>query len=160
MKTNLIHVSMLAVIAAAGACAQQNESSTEKARQSASASALEGVWDVSVTVVDCQSGALIRNVTSVQMFTHDGAMMETTNTGTRGPSLGAWFHAYGQTYGAAYWFYRYNSDGSFASRATANNTITLSPDGSQFTVTATIRDFDANNNLISTGCVSQTAKKM
>jgi len=40
------------------------------------------------------------------------------------------------------------------------NTITLSTDGSQFSVTATIQDYDANNNLISTGCVTQTAKRL
>jgi hypothetical protein len=59
-----------------------------------------------------------------------------------------------------YFFFRYNPDGSFASLAKAVNTVTLNPDSSQFTVTATIQDYDANNNLLSNGCVTQTAKRL
>jgi hypothetical protein len=59
-----------------------------------------------------------------------------------------------------YFFFRYNPDGSFASIAKAVNAITVSPDGSEFSVTATIQDYDANNSLLSTGCVTQTAKRL
>ncbi len=118
------------------------------------------MWDVAVTVVNCQTGGLIRTVRSVQMYQSDGTFSETTNTGTRGSSIGYWFRQEGQIYGASYFFFRYNSDGSFASFAKAANAITLSPDGSQFSVTATIQDYDANDNLISTGCVTQTAKRL
>jgi hypothetical protein len=94
------------------------------------------------------------------MFHSDGAFSETTNTGTRGSSIGYWYRQEGQLYGANYFFFRYNPDGSFASFARAVNTITLGSEGSQFTVTATIQDYDANNNLLSTGCVTQTAKRL
>ena len=113
-----------------------------------------------MTVVDCQTGALIRNVHSVQMYQPDGAFSETTNTGTRGSSIGYWYLEAGQIFGANYFFFRYNPDGSFASFAKAANAITLGPDGSEFSVTATIKDYDANNNLLSTGCVTQTAKRL
>jgi hypothetical protein len=66
----------------------------------------------------------------------------------------------GENYGANYFFFRYNPDGSFASKAKAANTITVSSDGSEFSVTATIQDYDANNNLLSIGCVTQTAKRL
>jgi hypothetical protein len=121
---------------------------------------MTGVWDVAVTVVDCQTGALIRNVHSVQMYQSDGNFSETTNTGTRGSSVGYWYRQEGQIYGASYFFFRYNPDGSFASLARAANKITMSADASQFIVTATILDYDANNNLLSTGCVTQTAKRL
>lgn len=160
MKSSLIRISTLAVIAAAAAWSQQAQPSATSDQQAAEPKGLQGTWDVNVTVVDCQSGALIRNVHSLQMFTRDGSMTETTNTASRGPSVGAWYHAYGQTFGAAYSFFRYNPDGTFASMAKAVNNIVLTPDGGQFTVTATIQDFDANNNLISTGCVSQLAKRL
>ena len=48
--------------------------------------------------------------------------------------------------------------GASPSSPRAVNTITLSPDGSQFTVTAAIQDYDANNTLLTAGCVTQTAK--
>jgi hypothetical protein len=94
------------------------------------------------------------------MYQPDGAFSETTNTGSRGSSIGYWYQENGRIYGASYFFFRYNPDGSFASLAKAANAITISTDNSQFSVTATIKDYDANNNLLSTGCVTQTAKRM
>ena len=157
MKTNLVRILALSAIAAAACSAQQVDAAKAQAQKGAP---IVGVWDVAVTVVNCQTGALIRNVHSVQLFQPDGAFSETTNTGTRGSSIGYWYRQDGQVYGAAYSFFRYNADLSFASFAKAANTITLSPDGSQFSVTATIQDYDANNNLLSTGCVTQTAKRL
>jgi hypothetical protein len=79
---------------------------------------------------------------------------------TRGSSIGYWYQQEGLIYVASYFFFRYNPDGSFASFAKAATAVTLSPDGSTFTVTATIKDYDASNNILSTGCVSQTAKRL
>ena len=160
MKTNLVRILALSAIAAAASSAQQVDAAQANAQRSAAGAPIVGVWDVAVTVVNCQTGALIRNVHTVQMFQPDGAFSETTSTGTRGSSIGYWYRQEGQIYGAAYFFFRYNADGSFASFAKAANQITLSPDGSQFSVTATIQDYDANNSLLSTGCVTQTAKRL
>ena len=160
MKTNLIRIFALSAIAAAAGSAQQVESSQAQVQRGNAGAPIAGVFDVAVTVVNCQTGALIRNVRSVQMYQTDGTFSETANSGARGPSIGYWFRQQGQLYGANYFFFRYNPDGSFASFAKAVNTITLSPDGSQFSVTATIQDYDANNNLLSTGCVTQTAKRL
>jgi hypothetical protein len=160
MKTNLVRILALSALAAAAVSAQTAEAVQANSQRSAAPAPIVGVWDVAVTVVNCQTAALIRNVHTVQMFQPDGAFSETTNTGTRGSSIGYWFRQEGQIFGAAYFFFRYNADGSFASFAKAANNITLSPDGSQFTVTATIQDYDANNNLLSTGCVTQTAKRL
>jgi hypothetical protein len=160
MKTNLIRILALSAIVAVASSAQQADTATANAHRAAAAAAIVGVWDVAVTVVDCQSGALIRNVHSVQMFQADGTFSETTNTGTRGSSIGYWYQQEGQVYGASYFFFRYNPDGSFASFAKAANAITMSQNIGQFSVTATIKDYDANNNLLSTGCVTQTANRL
>lgn len=160
MKTNLIRILALSAIAAAVSSAQQSDAPQANAQRGGGGPAIVGVWDVAVTVVNCQTGALIRNVHSVQMYQPDGAFTEATNTGSRGSSIGYWFREAGSIFGASYWFFRYNPDGSFASFARAANKITLSTDGTEFSVTATISDFDANNNLLSTGCVTQTAKRL
>ncbi len=160
MKTNLVRILALSAIAAAAGSAQQVDAALAQVQRGNGGTPIAGVYDVAVTVVSCQTGALIRNVRAVQMYQPDGTFSETTNTGTRGPSIGYWFRQQGHLYGANYFFFRYNPDGSFASFAKAANTITLSPDGSEFSVTATIQDYDANNNLISTGCVTQTAKRL
>jgi hypothetical protein len=160
MKTNLVRILALSAIATAVGSAQQVDAAQAHAQKAAGGAQIAGVWDVAVTVVNCQTGALIRNVRSVQMYQPDGAFSETANTGTRGASIGYWYRQEGQIYCANYFFFRYNADGSFASFAKAVNAITLSPDGSQFNVTATIQDYDANNSLLTTGCVTQTAKRL
>ena len=160
MKTNLIRILALSALAAAAGSAQEVNTAMANAQRSAQGAPILGVWDVAVTVVNCQTGALIRNVRSVQMYQPDGTFSETTSTGTRGSSVGYWFRQEQLTYGASYFFFRYNPDGTFASFARAANAIKLSSDGTQFTVTATIQDYDASNNLLSTGCVTQTAKRL
>jgi hypothetical protein len=159
MKTNLVRILALSAIAAAVGSAQVNETQAN-ARRVGDGVAIVGIWDVAVTVVNCQTGVVLRNVRSVQMYQADGAFSETTSLGTRGGSIGSWVHQQGQNYSANYFFFRYNPDGSFASIAKAANTITVSPDSNEFSVTAMIQDYDANNNLLSTGCVTQTAKKL
>ncbi len=160
MKTNLIRILALSAIAAAAASAQQVDAAEARAQKAGGGAAIVGMWGVAVTVVNCQTGALIRNVQSVQMYQPDGTFSETTSMGTRGSSVGYWYRQEGQIYGANYSFFRYNADGSFASIAKAANTITLSSDGNTFTVNATIQDYDANNSLLTTGCVTQTAKRL
>jgi hypothetical protein len=121
---------------------------------------LEGVWDLNVTVVNCQSGVLIRTVRSLQMYNPDGSITETANTFLRGSSFGSWGHAGPETYAANYWFFRYNPDGTFKSFAEGLNKIELSGNGSHFTASGTITDYDATGNVISVGCVTQTARRL
>ena len=121
---------------------------------------MEGTWDVSVTVVNCQSGALIRNVRALQMFSHDGSFTETASTYLRGSSLGKWAHAERNVYTSTYWFFRYNPDGTFKSIAEGLNKEELSGDGTHFTATGTVTDYDAAGNVISVGCVTHAARRL
>jgi hypothetical protein len=78
---------------------------------------LEGIWSVSVNVTNCQTGAPIRTVVSLQQFRPDGSVLETANTASRGMSEGVWGSADEKNVAALYWFFRFNPDGTFASRA-------------------------------------------
>jgi len=122
---------------------------------------LEGVWNVSVSVTDCNTGAIIRTVHSLQAYHHDGTIVETANTASRGMSVGVWEAAGdGQTYNDSFYFYRYTSTGTFLSLAHGTDTITLSSDGTQYTSTGNVHDYDANGNLLSVGCVTHTASRL
>jgi len=122
---------------------------------------LEGVWNVAVTVSDCTTGAPIRTVHSLQAYHHDGTVNETANTALRGPSEGVWRAAgNGQTFKDSFYFYRYTATGTFASLAHGVDTMTLSADGSHYTSVGNVYDFDANGNLLSTGCVIHTAYRL
>lgn len=122
-------------------------------------SRLEGVWSVSVTVTNCQTGALIRTVSSLQTFRRDGSVIETANTASRGMSEGVWGHADDHTVAALYWFYRYKPDGTFASRASVMDKIVLDSDG-KFTSSGVVLDHDAKGNLLTTGCFTHTATRL
>lgn len=125
-----------------------------------SAQKIDGVWDVSVTVVNCQSGALIRTVRAVQSFNPDRSFGETASTFLRGSSLGKWDHASQNNYVATYWFFRYNADGTFKSMAEGLNKVELSGDGTHFSATGTITDWDPSGNVLSVGCVTQSARRL
>jgi len=112
-----------------------------------------------VSIRDCQSGDVIRSVRALNLFIHDGSLTETAVNVLRTPSVGTWRRLEGQTYTSTFTFYRYNPDGTFASRAKVTRTIELNNDGSKFTSTGTVEDFDANNVLISTACPTETATR-
>lgn len=120
---------------------------------------LKGVWNVSVTVTNCQTGALIRTVNSLQQFRQDGTTLETANTASRGISEGVYSAAGDHTYDATYWFYRFNPDGTFASIARVSDKIVLGEDG-HFTSSGVVLDFNATGGLISTGCFVHAASRL
>jgi hypothetical protein len=120
---------------------------------------IEGVWITNVSIRDCQTGDVIRTVRALNLFIHDGSSTETAVNVLRTPSVGTWKHLEGQTYASTFTFYRYNPDGTFASRAKVTRTIELSEEGNEFTTTGTVEDFDANNVLISKSCPTETGSR-
>jgi hypothetical protein len=92
MKTSLVRILALSAVAAAVGSAQQIEEARANGPRVIEGAPIVGVWDVAVTVVNCQTGAIIRKVHSVQMFQPDGAFSEIASIGTRGSSIGYWSH--------------------------------------------------------------------
>ena len=149
MRTNILRICTIALaLATAHVAFAQNDNS------------IEGVWNVTVTVTNCQTGALIRTVRAIQGFSHDGSFTETASTYLRGSSIGIWNHDDGDNYSTTYWFFRYTPTGALASFAYALNKEKLDDDGDHFTASGTIQDFDASGNLISTGCVVHSATRL
>lgn len=149
MRTYILRICSIALALAATHVAFAQDSNS-----------IEGVWDVAVTVTNCQTGAVIRNVRAIQGFSHDGSFTETASTYLRGSSVGTWNHNGGENYSSTYWFFRYTPTGGFSSFAYALNSEKLSDDGNHFTASGTIQDFDANGNLISTGCVLHVGTRL
>jgi len=124
---------------------------------------VEGVWFADVVAVDCQTGAVIPNVTpfrGLYIFSHDGSL---TNEAAflvpsprRSSGLGTWRHTQAQSYTSTFRFFRFNPDGSFLVMRRVSSTIVLS--GNEFTSIDKFQDFDANNSAISSmGCNIVTA---
>jgi hypothetical protein len=120
---------------------------------------LNGVWNVNVTVRNCETGEIVRTVRALNLYVHDGSMSETSSNIMRGPSVGTWRHVEDRTYASMFEFFRFNLDGTFASTARVTRTIELSAHGTRFTSTGTVEDFNAQNDRISIGCSTETAAR-
>jgi hypothetical protein len=118
---------------------------------------LKGVWNVSVTIRSCETGELIRNVRAVNLFIRDGSMTEISSNSRRSSSVGTWRHLQDNTYTSMFEFFRYNTDGSFATTARVIRTIELNHHGTRFVSSGTVEDFDAQNAKVSVGCATETA---
>lgn len=121
-----------------------------------------GVWNAHVTVRNCQTGAAIQNFRSLLTFAAGGTMQETT-AGTapnlRTPGHGIWRHLGENRFSNAFKFFRFNHDGTYAGWQKISQQIDLSADGKQFTATASIEIYDADDKLAQTGCATATATR-
>ena len=108
---------------------------------------------------NCETGEIIRNLRALNLFVHDGSMTETSTNILRGTSVGTWRHVQGDTYMSMFEFFRFNPDGTFASTARVTRTIELSEDGTRFTSTGTVEDFNAQIVRVSVGCSTEIAAR-
>ena len=123
---------------------------------------LVGSWNVQVTIRDCQTGAALVSFPAMLTFNQGGTMQETANDAaplSRLPGHGVWSHQRGRRYSAAFQFFRFNPDGTFAGRNVIRSTASLGQSGNEYTTTDTVGVFDANGNLIVTACASSTATR-
>lgn len=135
-----------------------NKESNTQIRENAlseNADRLEGVWNVQVTRLDCQTGAIIGTGPAILTFIRGGTMHD-FGTGrspsTRSPGYGVWrSHSTGQ-YTDAFQFFIFNTDGTLAGKQIVREQIVLSHDGNSFTNSAASQILDVNGNVTSTRC--------
>jgi hypothetical protein len=132
--------------------------------RSTQASKIEGVWDVTATFVDCNTGQETGTARrSMNMFIQGGALYGTipAQAQPRDPSLGTWRHLRGRRYRAVMTFFLFNPDGSIAGTRKIMREIELSMDENEFTATATFENFDLEGNPVpgSAGCGTERATR-
>lgn len=139
----------------------QDEQRSEKSRQlSANARKIEGVWEAQVTLRDCQTGDPILTFRGMTTFIRGGSSISTNATPNPPIAYGRWQYLGRRRYTDVFRFFLHNPDGSFAGVQRVIRKITLGQGGDDYTVTASAEIFDANDNLIATGCVIETAKRV
>jgi hypothetical protein len=122
-----------------------------------------GTWDIKVTLRNCQTGASARTLRAINTFGCGGVLIETGGRGATAHSQlgqGMWQHLGGHYYRAVLQFFRFNRDGSLAGTQRVTRHIELSDDGNEFTATASVEDFDANNNITRTNCATEKARRL
>ena len=131
---------------------------------------LDGVWSVAESILSgCPTGVPVRTIPDMNMFMHDGTMLETGATVgigappliALGPGLGTWQHVSGRHFTVHFTFFRNDpTHDTFAGTQVINKDIELSQDGDAFASTGTADIFDAEGNHIATRCTMATATRI
>jgi len=141
---------------------QQSESREAAAR----ARRIEGVWDVMVTIRDCQTGNPVNPPVTVRarnMFIRGGTLTELNargNPSLRNPSFGTWHMDNDGTYAAVFRYSRFNPDGTFSQTVKVTRQIRLSRNGDAFAANAFVEVFDPSDVLVQTGCATEAATRL
>jgi hypothetical protein len=127
---------------------------------SAQAKKLEGTWRTELTVFDCQMGTPTGATAQIlETYLPGGAMLQSSNTNVfRSPGYGIWKHTTKRNFLVTFTFFRFNADGTQAGRSDITEHIELGEDADEFTATLVNKTFDANGNLISTTCPTETGE--
>jgi hypothetical protein len=120
---------------------------------------LEGVWDISVTVRSCSTGAALHTGRAIQIFIDGGTMTEIADRSNRSAGLGTWRHVGGRSYNTHHEFIEYNAAGAFNGTTVLTREIELSENADDFTATTTTEVYDAAGQLINTVCATSTATR-
>lgn len=139
----------------------QEDKNVEFSEKPAPASkSIEGVWQTTVTVRNCQTGAAMGTFRGLSTFHEGGTMSETavsSGPGFRSPAHGVWEKERRGTYSASFIFLRFAPDGTFAGTQKTTVTNVLTGDGNTYDSTASVQVLDPHNNVLFTGCATATA---
>ena len=130
---------------------------TAAAASSRSGNQLAGTWTVTVN-----RPAPLPPLTSLQVYTGTGSMVESANdSASRSPQYASWQRVAGRGFAATGVFFRFDPQtGAFAGRQKINRTITLSGDGQRFTFQGRATVYDANGNVVATVPVSGSGQRL
>ena len=123
---------------------------------------LDGTWDVQVTLRNCLTGAEIRTFPELTTFMFGGTMLDSTSgipQGLKTPGQGVWNHVGGNTYRFSFKSLNFNSGGTFTGWTNVTHDATLNSDSSEYSSVGSAEVYDANGNLIFTGCSTTTATR-
>lgn len=159
LMKSLLLLSLLAV--SSPLLAQEQSEVSQKGFSSPNAHrSLAGGWNATITLRVCQTGAAIRSFPSIYAFESGGTMHESSAGAAplgRTAAYGIWSQLMDQRYYAAYQFFRFNADGTYAGVVKVRKYFLLDFQG--FTATGTNEIFDVNGMLIATGCTTETATR-
>ena len=123
------------------------------------ANTIVGTWNVTVTFVDCITGAVIRNFPTMNTFNMGGTMLETPRSlATRSPGHGTWERIRGNSYSSVFKFFRSNADGTDNGYQLVYRQHELN-DG-VITTSATFENYTAAGIPTTNGCAVESATRL
>lgn len=119
---------------------------------------LVGAWIVNVV-----PPAPRTPVTSLQVYTRDGSVIESGSDGSasRSPAYGTWERIEGGLYANTTVFFRFNpTTGAFIGSLKVSRTIRVAPDGQSFAGVARVTVLDPDGNVLGSFPVAATGQRM
>jgi hypothetical protein len=145
---------VISIVAYGIVCAQ------DKAELQNGGGRLEGTWNVHVSIINCQTGAVIRSFDSLGIFMAGGTMIDSTS-GTpqalKTPGQGVWRHVGGNTYQFSFKSFSFDAANNFTGWTIIRHEAVLDSRGNEYSSAGTAEFYAANGNLVGTGCSSTTA---
>ena len=129
------------------------EEQAERSRQD-----IVGAWRTAITVRNCQTGLPLGGVGRGLITFHEGGTLSEFNLGpgqNRSPGHGVWEDRRGRrNFSGVFVINRYDATGVFIGTQKVRAAWELSTSGNGYTTNAATEIFDANDNLIATGCAT------
>jgi len=127
---------------------------------------LVGAWRTVVTFRNCQTGLPVAPASrGLFTFNEGGTLSEYNSPGpnpaVRSPAHGVWKEQGGRrNYSFVFVVNRYDASGGLINTQNVRGALKLSASGNSYTTNASFESFDANNNLIGTGCATSVGTRI
>ncbi len=135
------------------------EEQTERSQRN-----IVGAWRTAVTLRNCQTGLPVSPVGRGLITFHEGGTLSEFNLGpgqNRSPGHGVWEQQRGRrNFSGVFVINRYDATGVFIGTQKVRAAWELSTSGNSYTSNAAVEIFDANDNLIGTGCATSVGTRI
>jgi hypothetical protein len=148
----------VALLAAAAIAAGVVSTASGDDSNSSAGNQLAGTWRVTVN-----RPAPLPPLTSLQVFTDDGSVVEDANEwpATRTPAYGSWQRVDGRRYANTTVFFRFNPQtGAYLGSQKINRTIQLAEDGQSISIAAHVTVLDPDGNVLATFPAAASGTRM
>lgn len=124
---------------------------------------LAGTWDATITITNCETGAVITTFQSTANF-HKGGTFTGITSGMppslRSPEVGIWRHESGNTYKFRFKAYQFNPAGQPVLYQIVTHTVRLSDDGDTYESSGGVNFYAMNGTPTGSGCSSSVGTRM
>ena len=157
ISSKAVSVTALAVIFALAA------TQVPASGQNGLGSRIEGTWRVQLTFRNCQTGAALATVPTMNTFLDGGSMIATPSAS---PALthtghGVWKHIGGRSFINTLLLFVYNpTTGAFAGTQRVTRNLDLAEGSDEFTSTDSFETIDPNGIVTASGCVTGIGQRL
>jgi len=131
-------------------------------KESPSGGRLEGTWNVRVSIINCQTGGVIRSFDSLGEFMVGGTLLDSTS-GTaqalKTPGEGVWEHTAGSNYRFKFKSFTFDTAGNYTGYTVIQHDATLANTGDSYESRGTLEVYNPAGVQVGSGCSTTTATR-